>query len=650
MRKIKQLVFEGGGVKGIAYAGALRVLHEKGLLGDVEHVAGSSVGSIVALAVSLGYSVDEIDELLDMNFSALQDGPSFLKTRKAAAFLSHWGVHPGKALHTMLSNWVVKQLGNKKATFADLHTRVLAQGAKGGENRYRELYAYTTDLTTRRPMLLSYHTTPDMPIVEAVRASSALPGFFYPSKSIINGETHYWVDGGLIRNYPIRLFDTQYPNGETLGFRLDSAEEIEELMGGKAAPSQPLDNLMHYITSLMDSAMFAQHQYQEKENYRTVYIDTLDVKTTEFELSPAKKAALIASGRQATERFLARWSSEQQQKSTRPLALERHERLAKHDRYKLYQQARGVHLTPLVEDSETGEIQWLLLSPVGLSDWVWQQKVNRYVERLKHQGDLIHLTLGRLVAGFEYHGTPCLGWVVQATVSARLIEEGNRWLEKYGDNVERLEQPIDASQYVVQQRLAHQRYPQWMLRPPAAVAEQQRIMDAVDNGEYNVVLNYVAQGGAVTFQDQVREDYLLHKAAYRLDERLVGLLANRPDALRTLNGVNRFGDTPLHSALFHKPPSQAEEVKAVVSLLLQAGTKANVANKDGQTALMFAVENGMVEVVQRLLQQGADPQRTDNTGRRAWDYMVEQDREKFSEALVAQLEPPAVVAAPGVSV
>ena len=50
----KNLVFEGGGVKGIAYVGALEVLDREGILKDIKRVAGTSAGAMVAVLIGLG--------------------------------------------------------------------------------------------------------------------------------------------------------------------------------------------------------------------------------------------------------------------------------------------------------------------------------------------------------------------------------------------------------------------------------------------------------------------------------------------------------------------------------------------------------------------------------------------------------------------
>jgi predicted acylesterase/phospholipase RssA len=60
MTSISNLAFKGGGVLGIAYAGAIQVLEEKGLLQQVQKVAGTSAGAMTAALVSLNYTAAEI--------------------------------------------------------------------------------------------------------------------------------------------------------------------------------------------------------------------------------------------------------------------------------------------------------------------------------------------------------------------------------------------------------------------------------------------------------------------------------------------------------------------------------------------------------------------------------------------------------------
>jgi len=70
----RNLVFEGGGVKGIAYVGALEVLKSKGILQNINRVGGTSAGAINALLLGLNYSPTETKNILSkLNFKNFLD-------------------------------------------------------------------------------------------------------------------------------------------------------------------------------------------------------------------------------------------------------------------------------------------------------------------------------------------------------------------------------------------------------------------------------------------------------------------------------------------------------------------------------------------------------------------------------------------------
>jgi NTE family protein len=62
--QFRNLVFEGGGVKGIAYVGAMQILEQRGILKDVVRVGGASAGTINALIFALGFDVREQHDIL----------------------------------------------------------------------------------------------------------------------------------------------------------------------------------------------------------------------------------------------------------------------------------------------------------------------------------------------------------------------------------------------------------------------------------------------------------------------------------------------------------------------------------------------------------------------------------------------------------
>ena len=72
--RYENLVFEGGGIRGIAFGGVLKYFEEHNLMKYVKRVAGSSAGAIVAAGVAIGYNGEEIIKVLDeTNFEDFKD-------------------------------------------------------------------------------------------------------------------------------------------------------------------------------------------------------------------------------------------------------------------------------------------------------------------------------------------------------------------------------------------------------------------------------------------------------------------------------------------------------------------------------------------------------------------------------------------------
>ena len=94
------LVFEGGGAKGIGLVGALLVLEERGY--EPQGIAGTSAGAVLTALLAAGYTAGELRELfLELDFDSLRDTAwedriPFLGT--PLSFLKDQGIYEGKAL------------------------------------------------------------------------------------------------------------------------------------------------------------------------------------------------------------------------------------------------------------------------------------------------------------------------------------------------------------------------------------------------------------------------------------------------------------------------------------------------------------------------------------------------------------------------
>jgi predicted acylesterase/phospholipase RssA len=244
------LVFEGGGAKGIAFAGALDVLFEEGYRPG--RVVGTSAGAIAAALVAAGYGPDgllaaireEVDGkprfstffdtppathpgmaatpacVLAQLFSAidlplvpesverrlddavLRRAMTNRRFRQLFGLVEHGGVYAGD---TFLE-WVREKLANKgippDATFKEFHRRA----------RY-DLSVIASDISGEEMLVLNHRTAPAMPVAWAVRASMSIP---FVWREVVWEESwgqylgrdkagNAMVDGGMLSNFPVRL-------------------------------------------------------------------------------------------------------------------------------------------------------------------------------------------------------------------------------------------------------------------------------------------------------------------------------------------------------------------------------------------------------------------------------------------------------------
>ncbi|MGO3507289.1 MAG: patatin-like phospholipase family protein, partial [Brachybacterium tyrofermentans] len=233
------LVLEGGGVKGIALAGAIEVLEERGY--RVNRVAGSSAGAIVGALITAGVSGTQLARILrKTDYTRFEDGPFYTRflLGKALSILLRNGIHRG----TYLTTWLEEQLAAHGATyrtgtFADLEygdpdpVRALT-----AEQRSR-LVVTASDLTAGRLRLLpqdadAFGLTPgQLRVVDAVRASMSIPVVFRPAKwKTRRGRPAWLVDGGLLSNFPVSVFDLppgQVPRWPTFGIKLSARPDAD---------------------------------------------------------------------------------------------------------------------------------------------------------------------------------------------------------------------------------------------------------------------------------------------------------------------------------------------------------------------------------------------------------------------------------------
>lgn len=218
--RLYNAVFEGGGAKGIAYVGALQAVEEEGIW--FRRVAGASVGSIIAALVASGLSVTQFQhvmrEVLGM-FEPFQGRKSIMRLRKQNAIFEFVKLraHLDELFRSQVDVHQFERADpNSPVTFYELFEAIGI-----------ELAVMAVDISERREVVFTHKSTPHCQVVDAVLASSSIPGFFPPGRLLVEKSptlklAHPIVDGGVWANFPLFVY---------LDDRFRAFHDLEELEG-----------------------------------------------------------------------------------------------------------------------------------------------------------------------------------------------------------------------------------------------------------------------------------------------------------------------------------------------------------------------------------------------------------------------------------
>ncbi len=302
--KQADLVLEGGGVRGIGHVGALSVMEEQGY--HWVHIAGTSAGAFVAALLAAGYSANELYDIMktEVQFSRFARDPGLDGTIMVEALhmLQRAGMHTGNFIETFIRQKLRDLVLNPREP-------------KHSSFRYR-LTVIASDITTgtmlRLPQdMLRFGLDPDaLDIAQAVRMSVSIPFFFMPvRKKHIDGSTSLIVDGGLLSNFPVYLFDVPgQPRHPTFGLRL---VDVPPTPAQPWAPN-PTGNALQIGRALLNTLLHAHDRlYMDDATYvRTIAIPVSGIGSTQFDLSPQQTETLYQNGRKAAQQFFSTWDFE----------------------------------------------------------------------------------------------------------------------------------------------------------------------------------------------------------------------------------------------------------------------------------------------------------------------------------------------------
>lgn len=359
------LVFEGGGAKGMVFVGACEELF--GRNHGFGRLLGTSAGAITATLLAAGYSPQEMlaalaekgadgksvfssfmgrpreftdSELATCGTAKLLDGvdltfvPDWLeKSAHKQLLKSLAGVGAFRHVLALIERggwfgadsfitWMTVRLGSGQWNggvrgFSAMTLRQFFEATKV------ELSLVASDTTSGSILVLNHRTAPDCPVVWAVRMSMSIPLVWeevswkpewgkYQERDMAS---HLIVDGGVLSNFPIELFISDAPQvrklmGETtantvLGMLID--EKLAVTKGFLVKTNIKLGDLsmVQRLGRLVDTATGAHDKLVLEEYAHLVArLPAQSYGTTEFDMSDERRTALVAAGREAMKMYL----------------------------------------------------------------------------------------------------------------------------------------------------------------------------------------------------------------------------------------------------------------------------------------------------------------------------------------------------------
>lgn len=273
------LIFEGGGVLGIAYIGAIKELMNKGLIvSSMRYFGGTSSGAMLAMLFASKHSISDINDIMyEIKWNSLKDNSFFGVPGNLMNLILHYGFYKGKKLETLIEKILFKKFNKKLITFEQMFTQT--------KNHLRVV---GTNVTQKKVAYFDHIETPNMPVSKAVRISMGVP---YLYKSVKYEGDHY-VDGGVLRNLDLNLFSG---NKKILAF------DLAENMGLEKKKTHM--NFVNFSKCLLDSLFIEANTIPKPDNVEVIKIVNTNVSYMDFDIKKKEMDALKQAGRNSVLNF-----------------------------------------------------------------------------------------------------------------------------------------------------------------------------------------------------------------------------------------------------------------------------------------------------------------------------------------------------------
>ena len=258
---IKNLVLSAGGVNGYLFVGSLKYLIENNLLNDLEHILGTSAGSLFGFIYLLGFTIDEIIEL------ATKMSPDIILNitgKNVLSFLEDYGIDDGEKFIKIIKIICKRKVDNSNITFQELYNKTKITFTVSALN-----------LNQKKLVYFSHINYPDLEIYKAIRMSTSIPIIFKPYIF----KEQYFVDGGAIDPCSLNYFKNPK---ETLALMI-SSKKVK------------INNFKEFIITLFCSPIEKViEEYYDKPNI--IIFDSNDNEGLDFKINKERILELIETG------------------------------------------------------------------------------------------------------------------------------------------------------------------------------------------------------------------------------------------------------------------------------------------------------------------------------------------------------------------
>jgi predicted acylesterase/phospholipase RssA len=268
-----RIYLSGGGICAIGHVGALVELANHIPLKAVKEWMGVSAGSLVAMCLSIGFTLDELyDICIRFDFTNIKEMDS------VPGWLLRFGLDTGERLHRLIEACLHVKGLDSDITFKECYDRF-----------GKSLRVIATDVNEASAIIFSPEDTPDYNISNAVRASMTFPYYFQPFICPKTG--HYLIDGGVISNYPLFILPKKEHN-RTLSLlirtEIEKKEDLTDLEIDRFI-SRPLNIALNEKIK-HEMQYYDTHCIQIKLGQLNILDFSFDEKTKEFIIRKGKEA------------------------------------------------------------------------------------------------------------------------------------------------------------------------------------------------------------------------------------------------------------------------------------------------------------------------------------------------------------------------